>query len=417
MNNFLSIFKTEKSKQQICNYGTSVDQFIASIVLSAVGDALGYKNGSWEFSKNGEYIMKEAEELGGVMNLELKLPEWTLSDDTIMHIATAKALLSDWFSKKEFHVDLEKKLYPKICEEYVICWSDMTGRAPGIQCANAMPLLKSGKWNHLNFSGSGGGCGAAMRAMCIGLLLHKADPQKDPVSLELLIAIGIESGRMTHNHPTGFLGSVVAALFTAYAVQKVPLSLWGYKLIHEVLPLCYEYLKHSKRNWTEYSQGNNLKYFEEQWEKYLKLRKINSGKPEEPVFPEQFGFAERDAFYKSVSFSGWGGSSGHDSVLIAYDALLGCKGSWEEFCLRGALHGGDSDSTAAIGGAWFGVLYGFQGVPKNHYEKLEYREILEDLARRLYDTTVQFYAVKDGQQTPAQQAESNDNSNTTAEQK
>ena len=41
------------------------------------------------------------------MNLKLELPEWSLSDDTIMHIATAKALISDWFSKKEFHVDLE----------------------------------------------------------------------------------------------------------------------------------------------------------------------------------------------------------------------------------------------------------------------------------------------------------------------
>ncbi len=66
--------------------------------------------------------------------------------------------------------------------------------------------------------------------------------------------------------------------------------------------------------------------------------------------------------------SGWGGSSGHDSVIIAYDALLGCKGSWEEFCNRGILHGGvmiitieslidpgDNDSTGAIGGAWFGL--------------------------------------------------------------
>lgn len=40
-------------------------------------------------------------------------------------------------------------------------------------------------------------------------------------------------------------------------------------------------------------------------------------------------------FYKEVSFDGWGGASGHDSVLIAYDALLGCKGNWVEFCHRG----------------------------------------------------------------------------------
>jgi len=71
----------------------------------------------------------------------------------------------------------------------------------------------------------------------------------------------------------------------------------------------------------------------------------------------------------------------HDSVIIAYDALLGANGNWIEFLKRGALHGGDSDSTAAIGAAWFGVLYGFQGVPENHYKKLEY---LDDIRVRLF---------------------------------
>jgi hypothetical protein len=29
-----------------------------------------------------------------------------------------------------------------------------------------------------------------------------------------------------------------------------------------------------------------------------------------------------------------GGASGHDSVIIAYDALLGAKTNWTELCLR-----------------------------------------------------------------------------------
>lgn len=49
-------------------------------------------------------------------------------------------------------------------------------------------------------------------------------------------------------------------------------------------------------------------------------------------------------------------SSGHDSVIIAYDAILGSEGDWIEFCARGVLHGGDNDSTGAIGGAAFGTL-------------------------------------------------------------
>lgn len=32
--------------------------------------------------------------------------------------------------------------------------------------------------------------------------------------------------------------------------------------------------------------------------------------------------------------------SGHDAPMIAYDALLGGKGNWEQVSLRGILHGG-----------------------------------------------------------------------------
>jgi ADP-ribosylarginine hydrolase len=60
-------------------------------------------------------------------------------------------------------------------------------------------------------------------------------------------------------------------------------------------------------------------------------------------------------------------------VIIAYDAILStlayCKNEkvnkWEEVCLRGMLHGGDSDSTGTIVGAWYGALFGFEDV----YEK------------------------------------------------
>jgi hypothetical protein len=51
---------------------------------------------------------------------------------------------------------------------------------------------------------------------------------------------------------------------------------------------------------------------------------------------------------------------------------------------RGVLHGGDSDSTGAIGAAFFGALYGFDSVPKINYENLEYRERMEKLGAELF---------------------------------
>ena len=108
----------------------------------------------------------------------------------------------------------------------------------------------------------------------------------------------------------------------------------------------------------------------------------------------------RGRFYRSISFRGWGGASGHDCVIIAYDALLGSRGCWVRFrvsgilllCMlptpiadrvycggcpqdqlvrRGVLHGGDNDSTGTIAGAWWGACYGFRGVPGGNYKAME----------------------------------------------
>ena len=77
----------------------SKDSFEACMLLSAVGDALGYKNGTWEFCYSGEAIHKELRELGGLQNINIK--GWIVSDDTVLHLATAEALVSSWRTRKD----------------------------------------------------------------------------------------------------------------------------------------------------------------------------------------------------------------------------------------------------------------------------------------------------------------------------
>ena len=48
-----------------------VDRYVASMVLSGVGDALGYKNGEWEFCHSGPVIHKELKELGGLSKIDI----------------------------------------------------------------------------------------------------------------------------------------------------------------------------------------------------------------------------------------------------------------------------------------------------------------------------------------------------------
>lgn len=69
-----------------------MEAYEAAMVLSGVGDALGYRAGLWEYCTSGPQIHAELAELGGLEAITLKPPEWPVSDDTILHLATAEGL-------------------------------------------------------------------------------------------------------------------------------------------------------------------------------------------------------------------------------------------------------------------------------------------------------------------------------------
>ena len=80
----------------------SVENYRAIMLLHALGDTIGFKNGQWEFNyfnKDLSYkttleIVFEFIALGGITNINLK--GWNVSDDTLIHIAVAKTLLENY---------------------------------------------------------------------------------------------------------------------------------------------------------------------------------------------------------------------------------------------------------------------------------------------------------------------------------
>ena len=48
--------------------------------------------------------------------------------------------------------------------------------------------------------------------------------------------------------------------------------------------------------------------------------------------------------------------------------------------------GGDADTIGAMTGAIAGACYGLEGIPRHWLEKVENREYIEDLAKRLWET-------------------------------
>lgn len=353
-------------------------RYTAGMVLAGVGDAMGFKCGDWEFNYNGEKIHEEAKAMGGVKRLCIRKPTFIVSDDTVLLLSTAEALVTK--SKNGVSNELYLELATNYQNDYA---KDMQGRSGGLTTGSACFALRPREpdgWK-IPFNSRGGGCGAAMRSMCVGLRYPNVF---DVSCLEKLIAVSVESGRMTHNHPTGYLGSFASALFGAFSICNIPVLKWGCLLL-KLLPKVLAYIKKEGRD-VEKNEAA-WSYFEEQWKKYLTKRHLLEG--ESAHFDDNYGIKERDDFYKSLAFANWGGASGHDAPMIAYDALLFAKDDWVTLCHHGMLHSGDNDSTGVIAGFCFGAIYGFKDVPKGNYEEVEYKSRLETAAKKIHTLAVE----------------------------
>ncbi|KAL0491614.1 [protein ADP-ribosylarginine] hydrolase [Acrasis kona] len=345
---------------------------LASMLLAASGDAIGFNHGRWEFCKSGQKIHSEVEAMGGLTKIAPNPKKFIVSDDTVMHLATARALVDP--TSTTF-----TNLMNNMAKEYVISMDDMNGRAPGPKCIQSCYRIEKDPslWSTLPYDKAGGGCGGSMRSMCIGLKYFGEENRRD------LIRASIESGRITHNCVVGFMGAFVSAAFTALAMEQIPPRRWGYILINDLFPQCMSYLKDDAKRDFEVIWGD-MEKFKDTFKTYLKERQIENDGDSKPVFPENYGIQERDLYYKKWSYQGWAGASGDDSVIISYDALLGSEGNYLELANRAVFHYGDNDSTGTIAMAWYGALYGFPDEKfKANWDTIEYKKELTELANQL----------------------------------
>ncbi|KAK5874130.1 hypothetical protein PBY51_019104 [Eleginops maclovinus] len=347
-----------------------MEKFKAAMVLGAVGDALGYRKGRWESCHSGKQIQEELASLGGLGAQKLDTENWPLSDATLMHITTAEALITDYWCLED--------LYRELVRLYVEAMVSLQGRAPDPGTVEGCVHLKPHNfllaW-HTPFNEKGSGFGAAAKAMCVGMRYWQ------PERIDSLVEVSIEIGRMTHNHPTGFLGSLTTALFASYAIQGKPLVTWGRELM-KVIPQAEDYCRKTIRHMAEYQE--NWFYFEAKWQFYLEERAIENEEQNKPAFPDRYDAEETDKIYKRWSSEGRAGRRGHDAPMIAYDALLAAGSDWAELCKRAMFHGGESEATGLIAGCLYGLMHGLSQVPRSLYQDLEKRERLEELGEKLY---------------------------------
>jgi ADP-ribosylarginine hydrolase len=381
------------------------NRYIACFVLGAVGDTIGFKNGEWEFDSYdeenhdevlskigntgyGSEMMKnylridQFIELGGYTGINLK--GWYVSDDTILHNALGASFIDDFATSESLITRILSNFNNAFSNNEYAGDSGEVDRAFGtttikkIKQYRALISKKEIMPKDVSYDKKGGGSGSSMRTMCIGLVYHREE------DLDKLLNVSIFSSLLTHGHPIGYLGGMVSALFTSYAIRGVEIEKWSSMLLELFESDKIDNMVEKLHQGEMYKEGGDN--FIQAWKDYHNFR-YKKGKvhfsEKWKYSPERFNYFMKEITGK-YNTSNWVGSSGIDSVIFAYDCLLYCDGSFEKLIYYSTLHCGDSDTTGIIACSWFGAVYGFEGVSKNMYENLEFKEGMISLGQTLY---------------------------------
>lgn len=345
---------------------TIEDRKTASIFLSSYLDTLGFYNGQWEFNLGVSEITNfnvshliynrisiQFFSLGGFSNINIS--KWNSSDDTLLLMATAEACING-ATEKNFIKSFLK--YHKLLEE--------EKRASGIHTLKMLKILKKKKkLSAIPYSSNAGGCGASMRTGPIGAYFWKPTDQKK------LIETAIMSSRLTHNYPLGFLGGMANALFVSFALQNITPNKWCDKLIELNENGTIDDIMEKTNIYKKYMENKNV--FWDKWYQYQenRLSKMNYLTDYPMQLAKEKEFSPQIYGKNKTNFSKWG-ANGSDSVMIAYDSLLLCRGSWDSLVYFSTLHFGDNDTTGTIAGGFYGAMYGFQNTDFNKMKQLEF---------------------------------------------
>lgn len=376
------------------------ERVLAAMELAAYGDALGYKNGQWEFLKDTPTIQKQANTLGGIQNIVINRQEWPISDDTILHMSTAMALVrtftssttssqpsllyDSWYDQlddiglnppSDANVTSAASLSSQKVFSHIAfntyraahLIGAMQERAPGVQTVAALEQSSP----PLEYNASAGGNGGATRAMCIGLTYPLASQRHT-----ILIPLAVRSCLVTHPNMVAIYGTVAAALMSALALcddmgVTSPLIAEWPSIVYNELDAVDACVQQLMPNWwlnkkTRAAMKHDARFFRRQWMAYINHHiGVDPASGRSTISPPRdwtTSWRVREDFwidlaYKSSNGTCWIGSSGHDAVLMAYNALTTATNRTHLLQLA-VLHSGDNDSTATLALALFGALHG-----------------------------------------------------------
>ncbi len=360
------------------------------LLISSLLETIAFYNGDWEFNYgnkidtiiNGVVLNHifnyQYQLMGGINNIELG--KFKSSDDTILIIATAEAVING--GGEQNYINSYLKYFDLLKED-----KRYSGQAV-LSSLEKIRIRKSIK--AIEYSSSHGGNGCAIRTAPIGLKYYK-DINK--LCEEALIA-----SLVTHHYPIGYLSGIIAALFTAYAVQDINPFTWSIKLIDLYKDNFFHKLI---AKYIDFNEKEINEYFI-YWEKYneqrlskMKIRILPIFSDPRKKIEDLLNYTTIKYITKKKGFENLGGS-GLEAVIIAYDNLLlsaipknlkvdieNPTFNWETLIYNNVFFFGDNDSVSAISGAWFGALNGIDKFPLEKFKELEFYKEIKDIINKL----------------------------------
>ncbi|NUR27237.1 MAG: ADP-ribosylglycohydrolase family protein [Catenulispora sp.] len=285
-----------------------------------------------------------------------ELPEGALvTDDTQMALAVAEALL-----EQASDTALEPEPLTASLVKHFLAWAESpdNNRAPGMTCLRACGLLAEGvAWADASQRGSKG-CGANMRVTPVGLV--------PLLSSSTVAGVAQVQAALTHGHAT----ALAASDLTAFATRWLAGGMAPVDLVPALRERCQEQRAVYRGTWL----GDELwrvpgrtspeDFIAHGWQECADVLDRLAAALVRP---------DRDADPCRATGEGWIAEEALATALLCFlmypDEPVRALG-------RAAATSGDSDSIAALAGAFAGARLGVEAFPAQWAERIEYRDRL-----------------------------------------
>ncbi|MEV0427207.1 ADP-ribosylglycohydrolase family protein [Micromonospora sp. NPDC050495] len=310
----------------------------------AFGDALGKPT---EFLTVAEIVRR----YGPTGPRELVGDPALVTDDTQMALAVAGALRD----ASGYSPEVVEPLLRQRFLDWAV--SPDNNRAPGMTCLRACGELGRGlRWQEATVAGSKG-CGANMRVTPVGLL---------DVDLDTLAGLAQLQAGLTHGHPTG----LAASELTAYAVRLLRDGAALADLPGLLTERAHEQRTVYRGDWLgdlwqrPGDAGTPREFIVQGWDECLEvLGRLDAAL----AGPDDGGDPCR------LTGEGW---IAEEALATALLCALWHADDPVGALARGATTAGDSDSIAALAGAFAGAAHGMAAWPTDWATRIEYADQL-----------------------------------------